>query len=1228
MDYIEYLRKKEYQEFNSVSDFIDYSESITNIKRIGLEYSNKNIEKITKKLELDNNLYVFLCAFLFVLKRYGRQNSIVIELDKEDKKLPIGIESNDKTTMKEFISDLKSEVDKYNKGSNNTNDYNKVKFVYGKKKISKDGLLSLNIYKEKDYKIDLYYESTYYEKDNIRYFIKHYKNILDNLLKNIDYRLDDIELTDKEEIELIKNKFNKNYNVIDENATIIDVIEKNVKEYKKKTAVIFNNKSISYEELNEKSNILANKLIKQGIGTNDFVVIVPDRSIEMIIAILAIEKAGAAYVPIDPKYPDDRIEYIIDTCNPKMIFTMSKKINIGKKIPIINITKLDNNGNKNNPVRNQKNDTIAYSIFTSGTTGKPKGVVLRHKGLYNLVFNYQDIYGISNNDTLLQFASIAFDQSVWDIFTILGLGGTLCLVPSDLIEDPRELENYMEKNKVSVAALTPAYIKLLNPDNLPTLKVIESGSAAADYDDLKRWMHKRRVFNTYGPTEATVNTISYEITELNNKVLPIGKPIQNAKIFINNNNHLCGIGEPGELCIAGYGIAKEYLKQPEKTNETFIDCPFEDGKMYRSGDLVKYRYDGQIIYIGRIDDQIKIRGFRIELGEIENCIKELEYIKDVYLLVEKKSDGEKEIDAYVLSDKIISYKEIKEYLSSKLPYYMVPSHIYQVDVLPLTLNGKIDKQKLRSMYKINETECIPPETEFETIALNVYKEVLEEDKIGVTDDFYEIGGSSIKAITIISRLRELGYMYQVCDLLRSKTIRNLGNVKESSCNVDKYISLNDKKYKDIICKKEKELGYEALNISYLTPTQMYMLEAYREHIVGDNHLQYFYNCPKDINECNLKKAINLLPIKNEALTTIIIDDKKQPYQIRFNNRDIEFELIENVTQDEYEKICAEDIIRGFDIEKDPMVRFKLIKLNNGEVKLLFSVSHIIVDGWSVELVMQDLSNIYEQLQSEVNYDKLLKKYTLKEEKSLLEDSLAIINRKETEEAINYWNDYFKTIGNAKTLPYDNNQIVSGNWDIVDWIDEEETKKIKEFCKKISISENTFFELAYAYLLAIASSTNSSFFYKVVSGRDLPVANIDNIVGMLINIIPQTIRIKNNVVKSLQELNDTLLVNSNYDKYDFYHKKVNGKLLMNKGKTIFVFSNYYDLSKSIFEYEFDRDQDEVDLSFFVDEMQNKYHLLITCKKSLYTKKRLNSICKLYRKIIETMYKEGIFDGLYI
>lgn len=1217
-----------------MSDFLDWKPSKRLIKNAKTRLSIQKIDEIAKELNC-NAVSIFLGSFLLLLEKYGRQNTILINLALEHKEMPFAISTNSNMKYRELLNLVDDNLNEYIKSPRIVLEYDKkVGFYYGKKANMKNGILNVCINKiNREYLVELLYDSSYYETESINYFLRHYKNLLAKTKKILGERLEEIELTDNKEIDIIKNVFNKPYKYLDANKTITDVIEFNSKIYPNKKAVVYENDFITYKELNKKANFLANILLKAGIRNNDFVAIIPERSIEMIVGILAILKSGAAYVPIDPKYPDDRIEYIINTCQPKMIFTVNKKLQFNMNIPIIDIAKINNYGDQYNPIRKQKNSDIAYSIFTSGTTGKPKGVVLVHKGLYNLVLNYKEIYGITENDTLLQFASIAFDQSVWDIFTILGLGGTLCLINDDLINEPRNLERYMEKNNVSVAALTPAYIKLLNPDNLPSLKIIESGSAAADYKDLKRWLKNRRVFNTYGPTETTVNALTYEITSSDNRILPIGTPINNLKAFIINNNHLCGVGEPGELYIGGYGVAKEYYGQPDKTSETFVNCDFDESKLYKSGDLVKYRHDGQILFIGRVDDQVKIRGFRIELGEIENCIKQLDLVKDAYLLVEEKLDGEKEIDAYIVSDNKIDTKKIKMFLESKLPYYMIPSHIYQIEKAYLTLNGKIDKKKIKQIGIKNNSKIELPKNEFEKVALKIYKQILGDDSINVTDDFYEIGGSSIRAISIISKLREQGYTYRTCDLLKAKTIRNLGELEQTVCENKKYISIDDPRYKKIITKKEEQFGSKAKSVSYLTPTQMYMLEAYRRHIVGDNFLQYFYNCPKNLNVKNLKKAINLLAIKNEALTTAIVDVKEKPVQIRFKNRNIELSIYEKVDTHKCNEICLADIKRGFDIENDPMIRFKVFKMLNGDIKLLFSVSHIIVDGWSVELVIQDLSEMYEKLESGIEYDEIKTKWSSIKNTSLLESCLAIINDDENEEATTYWNKYFRYIGQSKTIPYDENEknIISSNtenWSSVDWIDEERTTRIKKFCKKNLISENTLFELAYAWLLAISNNSSSSFFYKVISGRNLPVENIDNIVGMLINIIPQTINLNNNIASDLKRLNDRLLLNSKYDRYDFYHKMINHKFLMSEGKTIFVFSNYYELTSSIFEYEFDRDQDEVDMSFFVDSMKNKYQILITGRKNLYTEKRIKTISELYKKILTKICEEESLDGLYL
>lgn len=1241
MEYTEELNKENYQIFNSVSDYIDYNPmNLKKVNKIKYELSIQKENEIISLLGIDDVSSLFLSAFLLILQKYGRQDSILIGVKNKNEIIPFGVVGETNEVFSNYIKKIDNLFKKTKKINDDINfadylnaEYNSVVFSYNNKEYEhnvRKNILYLNIVCLKNnFKIELYFDSDYYEYENMNYFLKHYINILNKIETINNLKLKDIELTDENEKEILLNKFNNDYIDMSQNKTAIDFIEENAKVIGDKVAVIYSEDKITYKELNDRSNALAYELKSQGVSEGDYVVIIPERSIEMIIGILAILKCGAIYVPVDPSYPNERIKYIVETCNPKIILTIGKKISF-KNNKSLNIKDRNyDKTNKKNPIRTQEKDSIAYCIFTSGTTGRPKGVLLNHKGLINLVLNYKEIYGISENDVLLQFASIAFDQSVWDIFTILVLGGTLCLMSKELINEPRLLEIYMEKNKVSVIALTPAYIKLLNPKNLPTLKVIESGSAAVDYEDIKRWTSGRRVFNTYGPTEATVNTLTYEIKDIDNRVLPIGKPIKNSKVFIlNNNNNLCGIGEPGELCIAGYGVGNGYLNLEDKTNEAFVKCPFLESKMYRTGDVVKYRADGEIIYIGRLDDQIKIRGFRIELGEIENCLKEIPNIKDVVLVINKK-DGENEIEAFFTSDKEIEINYIKKKLSEKLAYYMIPSYIYQVEKIPLTINGKVDKIKLKEMKKSRVSNLVLPVGEFENVALDIFKNILKDENICVVDDFYEIGGSSIKAIMIIAELREKGYNYNVCDLLKAKTIRKLGKIKESLCINKNYIKLENEKYKKIIKKLEVELKSKATTISYLTPTQKYMLEAYRMKIVGDNFLQYYYTCPNDIDVQNLKKSIELLSYKNEALTTVIIDDIVCPVQIRFEHRNIEFEYIENLDQENLDEICKKDVFRGFDIEKDTMIRFKLFKMKNNCYKLLCSLSHMIVDGWSVELIIQDLSNIYMQLQARnLDYNSLKEK-NVSEKDSKLEDSFAFITSQSHNLSSGYWNDYFKILPEARTIPYDKDILSNNkeNWSVVDWIDEELAQSIKKYCKKMKISENTIFELVYAYLIAISNNKKSSFFYKVISGRDIPVVDVDKIVGMFINIIPQKIEFSNNISDDILKLNNILLSNSTYDKFDFYHNKVNDKILMNEGNTIFVFSNYYELTQSIFEYEHDRDQDEVDMSFFVDAMKDKYHIIITGQKRLYKEETLKKVCHLYKKLLKKICYGESLDDLY-
>ena len=477
--------------------------------------------------------------------------------------------------------------------------------------------------------------------------------------------------------------------MVTDKKSVLDLFYENVKKYGDKKAVVFGDKYITYYELDELSSSLADKLSDYGVCKSDFVLLYTQKSIEMVCAVYASLKVGAIYVPIDVRYPLERIKYIISDCKPKVILTYMTEIE--SSVPCINLNKYEKS-NVKRVYRGCRNN-LDYCIYTSGTTGKPKGVLIYDYSLVNLVIAYKELYTIVPDDTLLQFASIAFDQSVWDIFTILSLGGTLCVLPEEFIGDIELTEKYISKNNVSVAAFTPAYLRELKPENLPTMRAVESGGAAVEKEVVKKWKQYCRVFNTYGPTEATVNAMTYELKDEIPDEIPIGKPIRNMQAYIVNDGQLCDFNEVGELCLSGIGLAYGYLNNESLTTEKFISNPFGEGRLYRTGDLAKQLPDGNFVCVGRMDSQVKIRGFRIDLGEIENVLRQYAnaVVKD-----EINQLGDNILVAFVVSE---SKKEgLLEHLKTVLPDYMIPSKIIRINEIPLTVNGKVDYEKLHQIY--------------------------------------------------------------------------------------------------------------------------------------------------------------------------------------------------------------------------------------------------------------------------------------------------------------------------------------------------------------------------------------------------------------------------------------------------------------------------------------------------------------------------------------------------
>ncbi|MEN1970674.1 amino acid adenylation domain-containing protein, partial [Lentibacillus sp. N15] len=419
---------------------------------------------------------------------------------------------------------------------------------------------------------------------------------------------------------------------------------------------------------------------------------------------------------------------------------------------------------------------LAYVIYTSGTTGKPKGVMVEHEGVANLVYHFKEHLEIKEKDRMGQFASIAFDASIEEVTKCLLNGASLYIIPQEVIYDYHFFENYINRNRITILTLPPTYLRHLKSKGLATIRFLVTAGSASSKELVELW--ESVYVNAYGPTEATIGATMWKPTKNDQyNVVPIGKPMGNKSIYIlNKYSQLQPIGVFGELCIGGEGLARGYLNRPELTEKKFVPNPFSPGeKMYRTGDLARYLPDGNIEFLGRIDHQVKIRGYRIELGEIESILLGHPNVKDATVLDWKEGKNETFLCAYVVLKEPIVSMELRDYLSQKLPVYMVPSFIEELDTIPLTSNGKVDRRALsKPVGSYRSNEYVVPTTELESKLVEIWQEVLEVEQIGVNDNFFNLGGHSLKAILISSKMNEaLDIKMGLPTIFKHQTIREL-----------------------------------------------------------------------------------------------------------------------------------------------------------------------------------------------------------------------------------------------------------------------------------------------------------------------------------------------------------------------------------------------------------------------------------------------------------------------
>jgi len=623
---------------------------------------------------------------------------------------------------------------------------------------------------EHDVEFNFVFNCAYFNTEDVKALQARFVTILEAVLQDSSAPMHTLPvMTETEKNQLIA--WNDTTTDYPQDKTIVDLFEQQVEQTPNHIAVVFEDEILTYQQLNTKANQLAHYLIQLKQQTplpdNPLIAIAVDRSTEMVIGLLGILKAGGAYVPIDPSYPTARIEHMLADSAAPIVLTQSI---LKAQLPLdglmhacqaicLDEMQCDAQPTENLDISGKVND-LAYIIYTSGSTGKPKGVMVEHTGLVNLALAQINGFALSEASHLLQFASISFDASVSEVVTTLLTGATLHVAPKAKLLETSDLVVFMAAQQISHVTFPPSFLQQLPPQLPSTLKTIAVAGEACPQALLSQWASQVHLVNAYGPTESTV-CASMTGGLLENESPHIGQPLSNTRIYILDAQHQPQpLNIPGELCIAGAGLARGYLNRPELTAEKFIEVDLfgKRERIYKTGDLARWLPDGNLEYLGRIDHQVKLRGFRIELGEIEAVLMQHEAVKESAVIV-PQTENSQQLVAYITLRQIIETAELRHWLKTHLPDYMVPAHFQILDALPLTPNGKIDrkcleKQADKTHPAINTVGYVAPRNYQEELLVNIWIAVLKVEKIGVYDNFFELGGHSLLATQVTTRIRE------------------------------------------------------------------------------------------------------------------------------------------------------------------------------------------------------------------------------------------------------------------------------------------------------------------------------------------------------------------------------------------------------------------------------------------------------------------------------------------
>lgn len=1042
--------------------------------------------------------------------------------------------------------------------------------------------------------------------------------IISQILENKNIFIYNIDIVTKEEKNQILNQFQPSKEKFPKERTLIELFHMQVMKNPKQIAVEFQNQKITYQELDQKSNQLARFLIETySIKPRSIISVCMDRKIDLVIAILAILKTGSSYLPIHPDYPIDRIKYILNDSKSKLILTDKEK-ELPNQVIFSKIVLEPFSDSKINPLMTSQD--LAYVIYTSGSTGNPKGVMLKHCNLVNFIYSFNHVFKhkFGKEDKCLSITNISFDVSVCELFTPLILGATLVLYEENTLTNLKLLVNTITQNKITFLYIPPnilqtIYEELFKEKEKVHIKKLLVGVESIKNSTLNQYYNIQpeiEIINGYGPTETTICCSFYPFQKTpkqkDDEIVPIGKPLANNEILILDQNlQIQPIHIPGELYVSGENVSKGYIGNQELTKHSFLKI--NNKIYYKTGDLGYYDDKGNIHFLGRNDSQIKIRGHRVELGEITNNLKKIDWVENAYSMMMDHNHKSVICSYVVLKQKTENASsKIKEELKKYLPYYMIPTYIIPIPKMPINLSGKIDKSKLPEVEEKNfSTVMVLPVNDTEEFLQKVFMEILEVNKISTEENYFDLGADSLTCIKLIAEIENRFKIdLKITDLFENNTIKNLAKKINQ-----KRGKQNKEPIKPCIQKESYELSSAQKRVYY------------GSYILDNQSVSYnlpggiFMDKIPDISK--LERCFQTLIQRHEILRTYFEIEDGKPMQKIAPKVPFSIEVV-NLEKQEIDTYFHK-FVKPFDLSKAPILRVCLVKLVNQTSLLLFDTHHIIMDGTSMQILIQELGKLYQG-------EKLGKIQLTYKDYSEWENFR--LSNNQFKRSKQFWLKQFSEEIPVLNLPYKHPRPAKKSFKgakIYKKLNETLSNKILAISRKMEVTPYMFLLTSYSILLSKYADQDTI----VIGSPSVARENkeISSMIGMFVNTLPLKISLNQNDTfrELLQNVKELCLDCFEHQAYPFNEivkdLKVSRDISRNPlFDVLFTYQNEGNPEMNLPEiktkyYIPDSKIAKFDLSLEVVPQSHQFHLNFEYSTSLFTHPFIEDLANHYSKILE-------------